>query len=265
MEARNKHTRNSLSKSLLALFLSSSSLTGFLAPLRQQEVGAQEESPTSLELRLDRPLRWEHGRLMGSLTCTNRFSRPLFLTKLGPYFYIALDVSEDDAQNRDDVEWVNIIGQTADVKDLGTYSLGAGSGISTSFGIGPSVVVVNLQRQTSREIPVRGKLRIDVSYFKTEVDAKKYKESGTDGGQLGSTLQWVRIFAEIPCPETSCKSDCSRPPKGVHGEVRPIPPIPDLGSFSPEANSRGRALANELSRKFPPCSGNKSSLPKAVP
>jgi hypothetical protein len=126
VEARNKHTRNSLSKSLLALFLSSSSLTGFLAPLRQQEVGAQEDSPTSLELRLDGPLRWEHGRLMGILTCTNRFSRPLFLTKMGPYFYIELDVSEDDAQNRDDVEWVNIIGQTADVKDLGTYSLGAG-------------------------------------------------------------------------------------------------------------------------------------------
>jgi hypothetical protein len=55
---------------------------------------------------------------MGILTCTNRFPRPLFLTKMGPYFYIELDVSEDDAQNRDDVEWVNIIGQTADVKDL---------------------------------------------------------------------------------------------------------------------------------------------------
>ena len=58
-------------------------------------------------------------------------------------------------------------------------------------------------------------------------------------------------FAEIPCPKATCGSDCDRPPVGLHGES---PVVPDVAAFSPEMNTRGKALTDELSRKFPPCS-----------
>jgi hypothetical protein len=58
--------------------------------------------------------------------------------------------------------------------------------------------------------------------------------------------------AKIPCPKATCDSDCNRPPIGIHGEDRMVP---DVGRVFPEVNARGKKLTDELSRKFPPCSG----------
>jgi hypothetical protein len=224
------------------------------------EVLAQQEPPTPLDVRLVEPLRWDSGCLAGSLDRTNLSSSPLFLTKMGPYFYIALDVSKDDSQKGEAVEWVNIYGQT-DVKDMGSNSLAPGSTIHNSFCFTPTVWVVNMQRQTRREIPVRGKMRIGVSYFANEEDSKSFEKFGEEG-PLGRSRQWVRIITEIPCANSSCQSDCKKPPIGIHSEERLIP---DVSRFFPEMNARGKELADQLSRKFPTCSVDSSTPYRAAP
>jgi hypothetical protein len=229
---------------LLLLFFTTFSISSAPHP--------QQEAPAPLEVRFTGPLRWENDCLRGALDIVNHSSGPLFLTSMGPYFYIALDVSKDDSQSGDDLEWVNIYGVT-DIITMNANSLAAGSSVHRDFCFQPTVWVVNMRRKTRREIPVRGKLRVDVSYFAGEAEWKRYKDSsGHDTQRSSSPRLWSKAFAEIPCPKPTCVSDCNRPPVGIHGEGRLVP---DVGEFIPEMNARGKELTEELLRKFPPCSG----------
>ena len=221
----------------------------FPALVWQQQSQSQQESHAPLEIRLAEPLRWQNGCLAANVDRVNLSSGPLLLTKMGPYFDIALDVSKDDSETGDDLEWVNTYG-ASDLRVTGSDSLAPGSSVHNSFCFHPTVWVTNLHRRTRREIPVRGKMRIEVSYFLNEKDAKSYEEY-EELGPLGRARQWARIFVDIPCPKTTCESDCSKPPIGIHGEVRLVP---DVGQFFQEVNAHGKELTDELSRKFPSCS-----------
>jgi hypothetical protein len=159
-----------------------------------QQVQSQQESLAPLEIRLAEPLRWENGCLAVKVARINRASGPLFLTKIGPYFDIALDVSKDDSQTGDDLEWVNIYGVN-DILDTRSDSVAPGSSVHNNFCFGPTVWVTNIHRRTRREIAVRGKVRIEVSYFLNEKDARSY-EKNEEQGPLGRTRQWARIFVE---------------------------------------------------------------------
>jgi hypothetical protein len=230
----------------------------FAAPAKQQS--QPREAPAVLEVSFAIPLVWDNGCLRGGLDIVNRSAGPLFLTKLGRYFAIALDVSKDDSQSDHALEWVNIYGDT-DTTTSDVDSLPAGSKIHEDFCFHPTVWVVNAQRKTRREIPVRGKLRVDVSYFASERDWKAYKdlllESESDAFRL-----WSSAFAEIPCANATCKPDCNRPPVGIHGESRSLT---DIGQSSADMNARGKELSEQLSRKFPPCSPDKSTVESAFP
>ena len=210
-----------------------------------------QEAPALLEVRFNGPLRWENSCLRGGVDIVNRSASELFLTRMGPYFYIALNVSKNDSdsQKGDALEWVNIYGVT-DLATLEADSIPGGSSVHRDFCFQPTVWVVNMGRGTRREIPVRGRLRVNVSYFTSEAGWRKYKDSWREKERQDSRL-WTTAFAEIPCPKATCELDCARPPVGVHDEGRPVP---DFGQFFPEMNARGRQLTDELSRKFPPCS-----------
>lgn len=231
----------------------------FSVTVCSQQVQSQKDSHTPLEVRLDEPLRWENGCLVASLIRTNYFAGPLFLTKMGPYFDIALDVSKDDSQRGPEVEWVNIFGST-DLRDMTSDSVASGATVHNSFCFPPTVSVTNYLKHTRREIPVRGKLRIRVSYSLSEEDSKRYQRYGEEG-PLGRALLWATILAEIPCPINLCAADCDKPPIGIHGEVRGVP---DVGQSIPDVNSRGKKLADELLQKFPPCTAEKSISNKVV-
>ena len=219
----------------------------------------QQKAPPPLEVRFTAPLRWENDCLRGALDIVNHSSGPLSLTRMGPYFDIALDVSKDEPKSGDELEWVNIYGVT-DLIIIAADSLAAGSSVHRDFCFQPTVWVVNLSRKTRREIPVRGRLRVEVSYFASESDWNHYKDSsGHQSDQLQSSLLWSKDVAEIPCPKGTCNSDCNRPPVGIHGERRMVP---DVGGAFPEMNARGKELTAELSRKFPPCSETNTTQKK---
>jgi hypothetical protein len=236
---------------LLLFFLTGLSISS--APRLQQEV------PALLEVHFVDPMRWESGCLRGGLDILNHSPSPLFLTQMGPYFYVPLDVSKDEPGNGEKLEWVNIYGVT-DMVSMEADALAAGSSVHRDFCFQPTAWVVNMNRKTRREIPVRGKLRVEVSYFASEGEWKKWKDSsGDESKQIQRSRLWSRALAKIPCPNTTCDSDCNRPPVGVHGEGRLVP---DTAEFFPEMNARGKKLTDELSRKFPPCSGANTSEPR---
>jgi hypothetical protein len=226
----------------------------------QQNVQSQQESHVPLEIRLSEPLRWENGCLVTSLDRINRSSSSLFLPNMGPYFDIALDVSGDGSQSGDELAWVNIFG-IVDMRDTSRESVAPGALVHNAFCFGPTVWVSTMTRHTRREISVRGKMRISVLYFLSEEDSKRYHKFG-EVGPLGRPQQWITIFADIPCPKSTCESDCNKPPIGIRGEVRMVP---DAGQFFPEILANGEELTNELSRKFPPCSGDKSNPKRGMP
>jgi len=231
----------------------------------RQETQPDKDAPASLEVRITSSPRWEKGCLLVTLDSINHSASPLFFTEMGPFFDIALDVSPGEAGRTDAAEWVNIYG-ISDVVVSGAVPLAPGATVHNKFCFGPTVWVVNLKKQTRREIPVRGELRVSVFYFPTAEALERYnywqfhRPAYLEPGkpyEMPAEVQpkWKRIFAAIPCSDATCKSDCSTPPVGVPGETRLVP---DVGSSIPVWNDRGKLVTDELARKFPPCSGEKS-------
>jgi hypothetical protein len=208
----------------------------------------------SLEIHIS-PLRWENNCLLVGLDLINQSNVPVFLTVMGPYFDVALDVSKDDSSNHDVLEWVNVWG-VSDILSWDAEPLAPNSPSHKNFCIGEKVWVVNQKKETRREIPVRGKMRVSVSYFPTEDVWKKNKtwhyehqlnpwNPPEDIAPMSSTVTF-----DVPCPNATCKQDCGRPPLGFQGEGRAVP---DVFFIDPDWNRRGEALTNELNRKYPLC------------
>jgi hypothetical protein len=221
----------------------------------------RSENNASLEIRLTAPLRWEKGCLLIGLDRINHSSEPMYLTRMGPYFDLALDVSMVAGSKGEQVEWVNVYG----VSDLVTFDaipLAAGATLHTDFCFNPTIPVVNFKRETRRVIPLRGRMQIGVSYFPNEVSWKRNlqwhhdppaplapnEQTGPPPDDLAPL--WVRITVAIPCSDATCKSACAAPPIGFPGEVREVP---DVSRLTPEWNVRGQKVTEELADKSPSC------------
>jgi hypothetical protein len=222
---------------------------------------AQTENITSASLEIHiSPLRWENSCLTVGLDLINQSKVPVFLTVMGPYFDVALDVSKDDSSNHDDLEWVNVRG-VSDIVSWDAEPLAPNSPSHKNYCIGEKVWVVNRQKETRREIPVRGRMRIAVSYFSTE-DAWKRNKSWHDSGEWMKTSHnpwmppqeiaplWSTVIVDVPCPDEACKPDCDRSPRGFHGEGRMVP---DVYFIDAEWSKRGEALTKDLEKKYPSC------------
>ncbi len=233
----------------------------------RQDTHADKEVPNPPEVRITSPPRWENGCLVLTLERTNHWSRSIFLSTMGPYFDLALNVVATGGTTEQGFEWVNIYGVT-DIIDLDGVLLAPGATVHNDFCFKSAVWVVNLRKKTRREILVHGKLRISVSYFPSEGAFKRRQEwnlypptylDPEKPQDPPSDLEpkWAIIFADIPCSEVSGKSGCAKPPTGISGEARLVP---DVSSLVPERDERGKIVTDELARKFPPYSGQESEL-----
>jgi hypothetical protein len=213
----------------------------------------------SLEIRVS-SLLWESGCLRVGLQVINQSNVPVFLTAMGPYFDVALDVSKDNPSSQDALEWVNVRG-VSDIVTWDAEPMAEHSSSRKNYCIGKRVWVVNRQKKTRREIPVRGQMRITVSYFPNEDAYKKNKSWHYDTESAGrphnpfnppedTAPQWTTVTIDIPCPNATCGEDCARPPLGFHGEVRVVP---DVYFIDANWNRRGEAVTHELDAKYPPC------------
>jgi hypothetical protein len=244
--------------------------TAFAALTLAASVSAKRSAPADdaqqrLELRLASPLRWENGCLVVSLDRINRSLAPLFLTKMGPYAAVALDVSTTSDNSKQVIEWINLYGGS-DIIDLSTTSLAPGATLHQEFCLGPVVWVVNQKKETRRQIPVRGKLQITATYYFTEDAAQQYQawfdaphtneSAASTQPPAEATPMEAKLLAAIPCTETNCSPSCTQPPKGISGEFRAVP---DVFFIELEWAERGKVLTNDLARMAPPCPEDKSN------
>ena len=219
---------------------------------------AQEKVPEPLEIRLAKPPQWKDGCLSVSLDRTNHSPLPRFLPVKGLYIYSSASEVGDDADKDPEHGWRNVYG-LSDLGDWGATAIAPGTTVHDEFCLGSTIPVVSLERQTRREIPLRGRLKIDAYYFLTEEDWQKNKSQKeemlrTPARQWRQTdllyPQVVTIFTAIPCPEGECTSTCDHPPLVLHGENRVVP---DVFDFHPDWKARGKAIGDELARNSPPC------------
>jgi hypothetical protein len=127
-----------------------------------------------LEIQITKPLQWQNGCLLVSMDRVNRSKGTLFLPLMGLYISSsAIEVGED-ARNSGEPEWMVIYG-LSDIIDWDATPIAAGERVHDEHCLSPSVAVVNLDKKTHRQIPLRGTLKIDASYFLTESDWRENK------------------------------------------------------------------------------------------
>jgi hypothetical protein len=221
------------------------------------QTGSTTSPPLEIHVSL---LRWENACLLVGLDLTNHSNVPVFLTVMGPYFDVALDVSKDDSSNHDALDWVNVRG-VSNVVSWDAEPLAPNSPSHKNYCIGETVWVVNQKKETRREIPIRGKMRISASFFLNEDVWKKNKAWHYDP-KLAAVPRnpwnppediapkWSTVTIDIPCPNATFKQDCARSPLGFHGEGRVVP---DVYFIDAEWNRRGETVTNGLNRKYSPC------------
>lgn len=218
------------------------------------QTGGTTSSP--LEIHVS-SIQWGKDCLLVGIDLINQSTVPVFLTVMGPYFDVALDVSQDQSSGHKDLEWVNAWG-VSDIVSWDTKPLAPNARTHENYCIGEKVWIVNRKKETHREIPVRGKMRISVSYFPNEDARKKNKMWHDDPSSLRNPWNppedigpnWSTTTLDIPCPSATCVQDCSRPPRGFDGEGRAVP---DIYGYYPDWNQRGDTLTRKLNRKYPPC------------
>lgn len=219
----------------------------------------QEKPSAPLEIRLVEPPQWQKGCLNISLDRINHSSSPLFLPYMGLYVYISVQELGDDAGTQNRRGWINVYG-VSDIVGWEATAIAPSAAVHDRNCLPAGVFVVNLKTKTRREIPVRGKLRIDAYYFLTEKDWQQNKSSHEEMFHTPPD-QWhkitrhdpkvVTIYSAIPCRKPGCESFCNDPPLILHGENRVVP---DVFNHAPGYEARGKKISEELARKFPPCS-----------
>lgn len=213
-----------------------------------------------LEVRVTTP-SWENGYLKFSIDRINHSSTPLYLPSMG--MYVSLAVNEDATETDDshDERWVNIYGLT-DVVSWAAKPIAPGATVHVNYSFRPAIAVVNLKQETRREIPMRGKLRVEAFYFLSEEDWQNNMAWHHEGEASGKVFnpwyppaalkpQSTTVNVKIPCHEVGCNAECNRPPIVLSGENRVVP---DIFSFDAKANARGKVVGDKLVGTSPVCS-----------
>jgi hypothetical protein len=229
-----------------------------LAPPVACQQSQEQTSQSPLEVRVTTP-SWDKGYLKFGVDRINHSSTPLYLPSMGMYISVAVNEEAMEKGTTQEARWVNIYGLT-DLVSWGAAPIAPGTTIHHDYSVRPTVAVVNLKKETRREIPVRGQLRAEAFYFLSEEDWQKnkhYREEissahGKPWTQPESLKpESARAYVEIPCHEVGCAAECSRPPIVLPDERRVVP---DIYSFDADVNTRGKAISQSLARKYPVCS-----------
>jgi hypothetical protein len=226
------------------------------APARVACQRTQEQpSQQPLEVRVTAP-SWEKSCLKIGVDRINHSSTPLYLSGTGPYISLAVKDEATATGNSQDTRWVNVDGLT-EVLSWEAAPITPGATVHNDYCFRAAVAVVNLTKETRREIPLRGRLRVEAFYFLSEEEWKKNKHYHEVMFSEHSK-PWKRpefqktesttAYVEIPCHEVGCNPECEKPPIVLRDEQRILP---DFYYFEEKANARGRAIGDKLARKSP--------------
>jgi hypothetical protein len=221
---------------------------------RSSSANLQSQQP--LEVFITELLQWKNGCLQVSIDRVNRSSNPIFLPGSGLYISSSATTAVPPSGHNIEISWFPVYG-ASDLLDLSATPLAPGETKHNDTCVGPTFFVTNLKKETRREVQVRGQLRIDASYFLSEQDwltnkSEREEMLRTAPDKWPKPLQpeVATVIMSIPCYESPCKASCDGPPIVLDGEVMIVP---DVGSFERESNERGRAINEELAKRFSPC------------
>jgi len=223
-----------------------------------QNASADKQPRRPFVARVTRPLKWEHGCLKVSIDRVNRSTAPLFLPFNGLYIEFAVSESSDHPTNGESERWLTAFG-ASDLIVNDVVRLAPGASRHDDYCVGPTVPVVNPKKKIRREVPVRGRLRIEAFYYPAQQDwqiseAQRERMAQTPPANWkNADKQSLKTFAldlPIPCPKVGCTPECSGPPVIFEGESMFVP---DVLSGNEDWNRRGRLLNEELAKKSPQC------------
>jgi hypothetical protein len=222
-----------------------------------------EAAPSYLVIRLTKPPQWQNDCLSVSVDRINNSSARLFLPMQGLYVQMSVTEVPDEfntKHGRD--EWINVYG-LSDLVFPGANPIAPGATVHKDICLSPTIGVVNQRRETHREIPLRGRLRIDAKYFLTEKEAQDYESrpgemipaSPRQPNEMVLHYLSARMFVAIPCRRVGCKPSCFTQPLIINGEQHWVPDT--LGDLDWKA--RGQRINDQLEKKFRACSGAPAS------
>jgi len=223
-----------------------------------QKDSAEKQSRQPFVARVTRPLKWEKGCLKVSIDRVNRSMAPLFLPFNGLYIEFAVSESSEDPAKDKSERWLTAFG-ASDILFDDVIRLAPGASRHDEYCVGPTVPVVSPEKETRREVPVRGRLRIEAFYYPAQQDwqiseAQREKMAQTPPAKWKNAdkqnLKTFTLGLPIPCSKVGCAPECSGPPVVFEGESMFVP---DVLGRDDDWISRGRMLNEELAKTSPQC------------
>jgi hypothetical protein len=219
----------------------------------------QNQETKSFEVRFAAPPAWVNGCLRVSLDRINHSSRPLFLPEMGLDISTSVREVANEADTNGGEAWINVYG-LSDLISWHARAIAPGAMVHQEDCLDPTVAVVSIERSTRRDIPLRGRLRIDAYYFSTEQDWLTHKAAHEQTLRMPPdrwnelktrAAEIVTIFVLIPCRDSQCGPHCDVPPAILHGENRVVPDVFDRSDWA----ERGRRISDELKQQSEVCVG----------
>ncbi len=228
------------------------------AELASQSLVAQTHPTPTLEIHIGIPV-WTNGCLDLTVERVNTSSQTIYLPQWeGLLILLSTKRMHDDPSKTDEDVWLPIYGLSDNVS-FDAQPVAAGSRATNRLCLPGTSAVVNPQKETRRQITVRGHLQIVAGYFSTEEDWRAYKTQREQ--MLGlphekwptNLLRPWEVSSEIllPCsPTTECGASCNASPLITEGEQAVVP---DVYRLRKDWNDRGEALGETLDRLYPAC------------
>jgi hypothetical protein len=220
---------------------------------------ADQQSSRPLEVRITEPLQWKTDCLQISIDRVNRSSNPLFLPAMGLYIDSSAIRAASVSGKLEGLAWGSIYGGH-EIIDLSATPLAPDQTVHDDRCLRSTFTITNMKKETRRQVPVRGKLRIHAYYFLSEQDWLTNKSQHeemlrTPPSKWPKPLKLLNpkeatAIVPIPCRESPCDPNCDSPPIILDGEAQVFP---DAATYEREWNERGNTINRELAQTLSPC------------
>jgi len=147
------------------IFSAVTTIAALLTPCR---FSSGQAPPTSmLGVRIVAAPRWVNGCLQLTVERVNITSKPIYVPNRGLFAWSSTKLLQTSSKTEAKNRWVLIHGGS-DVADFEANFLPAHASIKDALFLPQTFAVVDMRRETRRQIVVRGLLKIEALYFRTE-------------------------------------------------------------------------------------------------
>jgi hypothetical protein len=212
----------------------------------------------ALEVRITKQPEWKDGCLKLSVERVNWSKIAIFLPFNGLLIETSVTETSRANQTNEKRRWVAAYG-VSDLIINDVKRLAPGQSELSDYCLGPTVAVVNPDKESRREIPLRGRLKVIAAYYPPQED---WQISKAQREELQRTppAEWkipdksrplsTSFEVDVPCRSAECPVGCRIPPIILPGE---FVMVPDVAALNTQYTERGNAIDKELAGMQPSC------------